>query len=64
MGYSLRSWDYRYTLWLGFNPKTFQVGVSQIIPVICLSVVTQTLSLTIQYLEELYEVRLCNVRLC
>lgn len=25
MGYSLRSWDYRYTLWLGFNPKTFQV---------------------------------------
>ncbi|XP_037636548.1 iduronate 2-sulfatase [Sebastes umbrosus] len=27
MGYSLRSWDYRYTLWLGFNPKTFQVNV-------------------------------------
>ncbi|TMS17204.1 Iduronate 2-sulfatase [Larimichthys crocea] len=20
MGYSLRTWDYRYTLWLGFNP--------------------------------------------
>lgn len=26
MGYSLRSWDYRFTLWLGFNPNTFQVG--------------------------------------
>ncbi|XP_068423168.1 iduronate 2-sulfatase isoform X2 [Clinocottus analis] len=25
MGYSLRCWDYRYTLWLGFNPKSFQV---------------------------------------
>lgn len=25
MGYSLRTWDYRYTLWLGFNPVTFQV---------------------------------------
>ncbi|XP_029020588.1 iduronate 2-sulfatase [Betta splendens] len=30
MGYSLRCWDYRYTLWLGFNPKTFQVNVSDI----------------------------------
>ncbi|XP_026214413.1 iduronate 2-sulfatase-like [Anabas testudineus] len=30
MGYSLRSWDYRYTLWLGFDPKTFQVNVSDI----------------------------------
>ncbi|KAM3612728.1 uncharacterized protein V6R79_013420 [Siganus canaliculatus] len=30
MGYSLRSWDYRYTLWLGFNPKTFQVNTSDI----------------------------------
>ncbi|KAF7648412.1 hypothetical protein LDENG_00157290 [Lucifuga dentata] len=30
MGYSLRSWDYRYTLWLGFNPKTFQVNASDI----------------------------------
>lgn len=30
MGYSLRSWDYRYTLWLGFNPKTFQVNVSDV----------------------------------
>lgn len=28
MGYSLRSWDYRFTLWLGFNPNTFQVGES------------------------------------
>lgn len=27
MGYSLRSWDYRYTLWLGFDPNTFKVGV-------------------------------------
>ena len=26
MGYSLRSWDYRYTLWLGFDPNTFEVG--------------------------------------
>ncbi|XP_041654212.1 iduronate 2-sulfatase [Cheilinus undulatus] len=30
MGYSLRSWDYRYTLWLGFNPQTFQVNVSDV----------------------------------
>ncbi|KAM3867244.1 iduronate 2-sulfatase [Diretmus argenteus] len=30
MGYSLRSWDYRYTLWLGFNPKTYQVNVSDV----------------------------------
>lgn len=30
MGYSLRTWDYRYTLWLGFNPKTFQVNVSDV----------------------------------
>lgn len=30
MGYSLRSQDYRYTLWLGFNPHTFQVNLSQI----------------------------------
>ncbi|XP_040904199.1 iduronate 2-sulfatase isoform X4 [Toxotes jaculatrix] len=30
MGYSLRSWDYRYTLWLGFNPKRFQVNVSDV----------------------------------
>jgi iduronate 2-sulfatase len=27
MGYSLRSWDYRYTLWLGFDPNTFKVGI-------------------------------------
>lgn len=30
MGYSLRSWDYRYTLWLGFNPRSFQVNVSDV----------------------------------
>uniref|UniRef100_A0A8C9YFR8 Iduronate 2-sulfatase n=1 Tax=Sander lucioperca TaxID=283035 RepID=A0A8C9YFR8_SANLU len=30
MGYSLRSRDYRYTLWLGFNPKTFKVNVSDV----------------------------------
>ncbi|GLD73394.1 iduronate 2-sulfatase isoform X2 [Lates japonicus] len=30
MGYSLRSWDYRYTLWLGFNPDSFQVNVSDV----------------------------------
>lgn len=30
MGYSLRSWDYRYTLWLGFNPQTFQVNISEV----------------------------------
>ncbi|XP_034037680.1 iduronate 2-sulfatase [Thalassophryne amazonica] len=30
MGYSIRSWDYRYTLWLGFNPKTFQVNMSDV----------------------------------
>ncbi|XP_031713609.1 iduronate 2-sulfatase isoform X7 [Anarrhichthys ocellatus] len=30
MGYSLRCWDYRYTLWLGFNPQTFQVNVSDV----------------------------------
>ncbi|XP_078117245.1 iduronate 2-sulfatase isoform X2 [Sander vitreus] len=30
MGYSIRSWDYRYTLWLGFNPKTFKVNVSDV----------------------------------
>lgn len=30
MGYSVRSWDYRFTLWLGFNPRTFQVNLSDI----------------------------------
>ncbi|XP_047209579.1 iduronate 2-sulfatase isoform X2 [Girardinichthys multiradiatus] len=30
MGYSLRDWDYRYTLWLGFNPRSFQVNVSDV----------------------------------
>lgn len=26
MGYSMCCWTYRYTLWLGFDPNTFQVG--------------------------------------
>lgn len=26
MGYSVCSWSYRFTLWLGFDPNTFQVG--------------------------------------
>ncbi|KAM6980829.1 iduronate 2-sulfatase [Aplochiton taeniatus] len=30
MGYSLRTWDYRYTLWLGFDPSTYQVNVSEV----------------------------------
>ncbi|XP_047440620.1 iduronate 2-sulfatase [Mugil cephalus] len=30
MGYTLRTWDYRYTLWLGYNPKTFQVNVTDV----------------------------------
>ncbi|XP_029918348.1 iduronate 2-sulfatase [Myripristis murdjan] len=30
MGYSLRSWDYRYTLWLGFNSKTYEVNASDV----------------------------------
>ncbi|XP_068181528.1 iduronate 2-sulfatase-like isoform X1 [Antennarius striatus] len=30
MGYSLRCWDYRYTLWLGFNPKTFEANVTDV----------------------------------
>ncbi|CAL8264147.1 unnamed protein product [Lota lota] len=30
MGYSLRSWDYRYTLWLGFDPNTFQANVTDV----------------------------------
>nr|XP_046262551.1 iduronate 2-sulfatase [Scatophagus argus] len=30
MGYSLRCWDYRYTLWLGFDPKTYQVNVTDV----------------------------------
>ncbi|KAK2903808.1 iduronate 2-sulfatase [Channa argus] len=30
MGYSVRSWDYRFTLWLGFNPETFEVNVYDI----------------------------------
>ncbi|XP_051918340.1 iduronate 2-sulfatase isoform X1 [Hippocampus zosterae] len=30
MGYSLRTYDYRFTLWLGFDPKTYQVNVSDV----------------------------------
>ncbi|CAL8358392.1 unnamed protein product [Merluccius merluccius] len=30
MGYSLRSWDYRYTLWLGFDPNTFKANVTDV----------------------------------
>ncbi|XP_013884890.1 iduronate 2-sulfatase [Austrofundulus limnaeus] len=30
MGYSLRTWDYRYTLWMGFNPQSFQVNITDI----------------------------------
>lgn len=30
MGYSLRTLSYRYTLWLGFNPRTFQVNMSDV----------------------------------
>uniref|UniRef100_A0A8C5DBB5 Iduronate 2-sulfatase n=1 Tax=Gouania willdenowi TaxID=441366 RepID=A0A8C5DBB5_GOUWI len=30
MGYSLRTYDYRYTLWLGFNPATFRVNLTDI----------------------------------
>nr|XP_061835647.1 iduronate 2-sulfatase-like isoform X1 [Nerophis lumbriciformis] len=30
MGYSLRSWDYRFTLWVGFDPKTYQANMSDI----------------------------------
>lgn len=30
MGYSLRTWGYRYTLWLGFSPQTFQVNLSDV----------------------------------
>uniref|UniRef100_A0A672YHY7 Iduronate 2-sulfatase n=1 Tax=Sphaeramia orbicularis TaxID=375764 RepID=A0A672YHY7_9TELE len=30
MGYSVRCWYYRYTLWLGFNPKTFQVNLTDV----------------------------------
>lgn len=25
MGYSMRDQDYRFTLWVGFDPNTFQV---------------------------------------
>ncbi|KAG7278913.1 hypothetical protein CRUP_024922 [Coryphaenoides rupestris] len=30
MGYSLRSWDYRYTLWLGFDPNTFMANETDV----------------------------------
>ncbi|XP_024863161.1 iduronate 2-sulfatase isoform X2 [Kryptolebias marmoratus] len=30
MGYSLRTWDYRYTLWMGFDPQTFQVNLTDV----------------------------------
>ncbi|KAL0973966.1 hypothetical protein UPYG_G00213620 [Umbra pygmaea] len=30
MGYSLRSWDYRFTLWVGFDPVTFQANLSDV----------------------------------
>ncbi|KAM9375684.1 iduronate 2-sulfatase isoform 2-T2 [Pholidichthys leucotaenia] len=30
MGYSIRTWDYRYTVWMGFNTKTFKANLSDI----------------------------------
>ncbi|XP_075899537.1 iduronate 2-sulfatase [Nelusetta ayraudi] len=30
MGYSIRCWDYRFTSWLGFDPNTFQVNVTDV----------------------------------
>lgn len=30
MGYSIRTWDYRYTLWVGFDPASFQVNMSDV----------------------------------
>lgn len=30
MGYSLRSWDYRFTVWAGFDPASFQVNLSDV----------------------------------
>ncbi|XP_077387522.1 iduronate 2-sulfatase isoform X2 [Festucalex cinctus] len=30
MGYSLRTCDYRFSLWLGFDPKSYQVNVSDV----------------------------------
>ncbi|XP_006633107.2 iduronate 2-sulfatase isoform X2 [Lepisosteus oculatus] len=30
MGYSIRSSDYRYTLWVGFNPNTFEANFSDV----------------------------------
>lgn len=30
MGYSLRTWHYRFTLWLGFDPETFQANGSDV----------------------------------
>ena len=30
MGYSLRSWDYRFTVWAGFNSASFQANLSDV----------------------------------
>lgn len=30
MGYSMRSWEYRYTLWVTFDPVTFQANMSDV----------------------------------
>ncbi|XP_054890558.1 iduronate 2-sulfatase isoform X2 [Poeciliopsis prolifica] len=30
MGYSMRNWDYRFTLWLGFDPRTFKENTSDV----------------------------------
>ncbi|XP_005813282.2 iduronate 2-sulfatase isoform X2 [Xiphophorus maculatus] len=30
MGYSMRNRAYRYTVWLGFNPRTFQVNLTDV----------------------------------
>ncbi|XP_029963506.1 iduronate 2-sulfatase isoform X2 [Salarias fasciatus] len=30
MGYSMRTWDYRFTLWVAFDPSTFQANMSDI----------------------------------
>ncbi|XP_062332660.1 iduronate 2-sulfatase [Osmerus eperlanus] len=30
MGYSMRSWDYRYTLWVTFDPASFQANMSDV----------------------------------
>ncbi|XP_055744573.1 iduronate 2-sulfatase-like isoform X1 [Salvelinus fontinalis] len=30
MGYSLRSWDYRFTVWAGFDPASFHANLSDV----------------------------------